>query len=265
MTGLSRARTLGLFGLLVVALLFGAPVLALLLRLPWDRAADLIGRREVLDALKLSLWTATTSAILAAAFGLPVALWLSSGRGPVRAMARVLVTLPMVLPPVVGGLLLLLAFGRSGVFGSVLDEWFGIGLPFTSGAVITAQAWIAMPFFVLTVENGIRGLDQRPLEAARTLGASPAQAFFAVTLPAIRPTIATGTVIAWARALGEFGATITFAGNLRGETRTMPLQVYAGFQSDPDTAIVTSFVLLTIAVIVLVLSRNHWLPRSTDR
>jgi len=172
----------------------------------------------------------------------------------------VLVTLPMVLPPVVGGVAMLLAYGRNGIVGAPLDKWLGLALPFTSQGVIVAETYVAMPFFVLTVEGGLRSLDPRFGDAAATLGAGPWRVFRTITVPMIAPSLRAGLLVAWARALGEFGATITFAGNLAGKTRTMPLAVYVALETAPDAAIVLSLLLVVTAGSVLILLRRQWFP-----
>jgi molybdate transport system permease protein len=172
----------------------------------------------------------------------------------------VLVTLPMVLPPVVGGVAMLLAYGRKGIVGAPLDEWFGVVLPFTTGGVVLAETYVAMPFFVLTAEAGLRSFDRRHAAAAATLGAGPWRTFRTVTMPLIAPSLQAGIVVAWARALGEFGATITFAGNLAGQTRTMPLAVYVALETEPEAAIVLSLVLVLVSGVLLFLLRKQWFP-----
>jgi molybdate transport system permease protein len=192
--------------------------------------------------------------------GLPLAVWLAAGASRLHTVVRVLVTLPMVLPPVVGGVAMLLADGRGGIVGAPAEEWLGIALPFTTGGVVVAETWVAMPFFVLTVEAGLRSLDRRYGDAAASLGAGPWRVFRTVTLPMIAPSLRAGLLVAWARALGEFGATITFAGNLAGETRTLPLAVYTALETEPDAAIVLSLVLVAISAAVLLALRKQWFP-----
>jgi molybdate transport system permease protein len=178
---------------------------------------------------------------------------------PGRNLLRALTTLPMVLPPVVGGIALFLAFGRRGLVGSWLDSAFGITIPFTTAAVVMAETFVAMPFLIITVEAGLRSMDRRYEEAARTLGAKRWTVFTRVTLPLIGPSLFAGAVLCWARALGEFGATITFAGNFPGTTQTMPLTVYLALQDNPDQAIALSLVLLALSVAILALLRERWL------
>jgi len=191
--------------------------------------------------------------------GLPLAWALATVDLPGRGFIRALCTLSMVLPPVIGGVALTFALGRRGVLGQYLDRWFGITLPFTTAGVVIAQTFVAMPFLVITVEAALRQLDLRVEDASRTLGASRSYTFWRVTLPAIRPALAAGAVLAWARALGEFGATITFAGNFPGRTQTMPLAVYISLETNPDEAIVLALVLIVISFTVLVALRDRWL------
>ena len=244
----------------VALLLFVAPLVGLAYAAPWAELVGLLDAPETLSAMGLSLQCSLLSAALCVALGLPLATWLAHGDGFLRKVARVVTTLPMVLPPVVGGIALLLAFGPKGVVGAPLEAWFGVELPFTRGAVVLATTYVAMPFFVLTVESGLRSFDPRYVDAATTLGASPWRAFVTVTLPMIAPSLRAGLLIAWARALGEFGATITFAGSFEGRTRTLPLAVYHALESKPAAAIALSIVLLAISAAVLFLLRKKWFP-----
>ncbi|MFD3588450.1 molybdate ABC transporter permease subunit [Streptomyces sp. NPDC058683] len=238
------------------------PLLALLLRAPWGSLPSLLTSTEVWQALQLSLLSATAATAVSLVLGVPLAWLLARTEFPGRGLVRALVTLPLVLPPVVGGVALLLALGRNGVVGQWLDSWFGITLPFTTTAVVIAESFVAMPFLVISVEGTLRAADPRYEEAATTLGASRFTAFRRVTLPLIAPGIAAGSVLAWARALGEFGATITFAGNFPGRTQTMPLAVYLALQNDPDAAIALSLVLLTVSIAVLAGLRDRWMTAS---
>ncbi|MEU9158183.1 ABC transporter permease [Streptomyces sp. NPDC048417] len=238
------------------------PLVALLLRAPWGSLPSLLTSTEVWQALQLSLLSATAATAVSVVLGVPLAWLLARTDFPGRGLVRALVTLPLVLPPVVGGVALLLALGRNGVVGQWLDSWFGITLPFTTTAVVIAESFVAMPFLVISVEGTLRAADPRYEEAATTLGASRFTAFRRVTLPLIAPGIAAGSVLAWARALGEFGATITFAGNFPGRTQTMPLAVYLALQNDPDAAIALSLVLLTVSIAVLAGLRDRWMTAS---
>lgn len=244
---------------LVAIAFFALPFVGLLWRAPWSTAWDVLRDHDVRTALWLSIRCSLAAAGFALAFGVPLAWLLARVRFPGRGVVRALCTLSMVLPPVVGGVALFFSFGRRGLFGQYLDRWFGIRLPFTTWGVVVAQTFVAMPFLVLTVEASLRQLDGRFEEAARTLGASRWYVFRRVTLPAIRPALIAGSVLAWARALGEFGATITFAGNYPGTTQTMPLVTYVALESNPDEALILSLVLIAVSFAVLVGLRDRWL------
>ncbi|MGW0883397.1 molybdate ABC transporter permease subunit [Streptomyces sp. NPDC002671] len=245
-------------GVLALAFLL-LPLVALLIRAPWRSLPDQLTSTEVWQALQLSLVSATAATAVSLVLGVPLAWLLARTDFPGRGLVRALVTLPLVLPPVVGGVALLLALGRNGVVGKWLDSWFGITLPFTTTGVVVAEAFVAMPFLVISVEGTLRAADPRYEEAATTLGASRFTAFRRVTLPLIAPGVAAGAVLAWARALGEFGATITFAGNFPGRTQTMPLAVYLALQNDPEAAISLSLVLLAVSIAVLAGLRERWM------
>ncbi len=235
------------------------PVLGLVVRAPWRDLAGLLGQPEAQDALRLSLICATSATALCLALGVPLAWLLARGDFPGRSLIRALVTVPLVLPPVVGGVALLAALGRRGVVGGPLNDWLGVQLPFTTVAVVLAEAFVALPFLVLSVEGALRATDRRYEEAAATLGASRWQVLRRVTIPLAAPGILAGAVLAWARALGEFGATVTFAGSFPGRTRTMPVEVYLALQRDPAAAIALSLVLLVVSVAVLAALRERWL------
>ncbi|WP_426565761.1 ABC transporter permease [Angustibacter sp. McL0619] len=241
------------------------PLLALLIRAPWRALPELLSGDQVASALKLSLVSATLATGVCLVLGVPLAWVLARSRVPGTALLRALVTVPLVLPPVVGGVALLMALGRRGVVGQYLDSWFGITLPFTPAAVVIAEAFVAMPFLVLTLEGAFRSADRGMDEAAVTLGASRITVFRRVTLPLVAPSLVAGAVLAWARALGEFGATITFAGNFPGRTQTMPVATYIALQTDPDAAIALSLVLLAVSVTVLVLLRDSWLRTGVNQ
>ncbi|MEV6022069.1 molybdate ABC transporter permease subunit [Streptomyces sp. NPDC052036] len=238
------------------------PLVALLIRAPWRTLPAQLTSTEVWQALQLSLVSATAATALSLVLGVPLAWLLARTDFPGRRLVRALVTLPLVLPPVVGGVALLLALGRNGVVGRWLDTWFGITLPFTTAGVVVAEAFVAMPFLVISVEGTLRAADARYEEAAATLGASRFTAFRRVTLPLVAPGVAAGSVLAWARALGEFGATITFAGNFPGRTQTMPLAVYLALQNDPAAAMALSLVLLAVSIAVLAGLRDRWTTAS---
>lgn len=234
------------------------PLVGLLVRAPWPTLGRRLLSAEVRDALVLSLTTATAATAVSLLLGVPLAWLLARTRFPGRRVVRALVTVPLVLPPVVGGVALLLVLGRNGLLGRYLYEWTGYSLPFTTAGVVVAQVFVAMPFLVVSVEGALRGTDRRYEEAAATLGASRWTVFRRVTLPMVAPGVLAGAVLCWSRALGEFGATIMFAGNFPGRTQTVPLAVYLAMQRSPEAAIVLSLVLLAVSVLVLVLLRDRW-------
>jgi molybdate transport system permease protein len=240
-------------------LLFVVPLAALVVRAPWNQVGSALIAPETATALGLSLFCSITATAVALVLGIPLALVLSRTTGTLRSVLRALTTLPMVLSPVVGGVALLLALGRRGLLGGLLYQAVGIQIPFTTAAAVIAETFVAMPFLVIAVEGGLRSLDQRYEEAARALGANSWRVFVRVTLPLLRPAIFAGAVLCWARALGEFGATITFAGNLPGRTQTVPLAVYVALETRPEGAIVLSLVLLVVSLAILVALRDRWL------
>jgi molybdate transport system permease protein len=241
---------------------FTVPLVGLLGRVDWAGLADALSAPSVREALRLSLVCSFAATGISLALGVPLAWLLARGAFPGRRVVRALVLLPLVVPPVVGGVALLLAFGRSGFLGGWLYDAFGIQLTFNTAGVVLAETFVAMPFLVITVEGALRSVDRRYEEAAATLGAGRGVVFRRVTLRLILPSIAAGAALAWARALGEFGATITFAGNIQGRTQTAPLAVYLLLETDPDAAVAVSVVLLAVAVVVLVVLRDRWMVRS---
>lgn len=244
-----------LLGLAFLAL----PLAGLLARAPWSTLPQRLTEPGVLAALRLSLLTATLATLLCLLLGVPLAWLLARVEFPGRRLVRALVTVPLVLPPVVGGVALLLVFGRRGLIGDWLDRVFGLTLPFTTTGVVLAEAFVAMPFLVIAVEGALRGADRRYEEAAATLGAGRWTTFTHVTVPLVAPGLAAGAVLCWARALGEFGATITFAGNYPGRTQTMPLAVYLALETDVEAAIVLSLILLVVSVVILAGLRDRWI------
>ena len=245
-------------GLVALAFLV-IPLLGLLAQAPWGSFLEIITSSTALDALRLSLITSLSATAFAALVGIPLAWLLAREVLPLTRLWRALVLVPLLLPPVVSGVGLLVAFGRRGLVGGYLYDSFGIQLPFTTAGVIVAEAFVAMPFLVITLEGAFRTLDRRYEDAAMTLGASSWTVFRRVTLPLVGPSVVAGAVLCWARALGEFGATITFAGNFPGVTQTMPLAVYTALEEDRSTAIALSIVLLAVCVGVLVALRGRYL------
>jgi molybdate transport system permease protein len=243
------AVAVGLTGLVVF---FGLPLAGLLWRAPWSDVTSVVRDHAAHEALRLSLICSFSATALSVLFGIPIAWLLARGRMAGLNVIRAVAMLPLVLPPVVGGVALFYAFGRRGLIGQWLDQWFGIRLPFTIWAAIIAETFVAMPFFVITVEGALRGLDTRYEEAAATYGAGSWTILRRVTLPMIGPSIAAGMALTWARALGEFGATITFAGNFPGKTQTLPLAIYLAFENNDPAGIILSILLLAISIVVLV-------------
>jgi molybdate transport system permease protein len=235
------------------------PLVGLLQRAPWGDLVDELTAPVVRDALALSLVTSIAATAVSLVLGVPLAWVLARVAFPGRALVRGAVTLPMVLPPVVGGAALLFALGRRGLVGSWLDDAFGVQLPFTTAGVVVANTFVAMPFLVVSVEGALRAGDRRYEDAAATLGAGRWAVLTRVTLPLVRPSLVAGALLCWARALGEFGATITFAGNLPGRTQTMPLAVFLALERDRGAAIALSLVLVAVSLTVLVLLRDRWL------
>jgi molybdate transport system permease protein len=247
---------------IIAVLFFALPLVGLLWRAPWSSAWHYLTQDDVVTALRLSMYCSLWATALSIVFGVPLAWMLARVDFPGRGVVRALCTLSMVLPPVVGGVALFFALGRQGIVGQYLDDWFGITLPFTTAGVVVAQTFVAMPFLVITVEASLRQLDDRFEDASRTLGGSRWYTFRRVTMPAIRPALVAGAVLAWARAMGEFGATITFAGNFPGTTQTMPLAVYLSLETNPEEAIVLALLLIAISFAVLVALRDRWFGRA---
>jgi molybdate transport system permease protein len=238
------------------AALFFLPLLGLLWRMPWSGLGDALLTPEALSAMRLSVVCSIAATVVSIVLGVPLA-WVQA-RAQFRgvAMLRGLTLAPVVLPPVVGGVALLAVFGRRGLLGQWLEP-LGITLPFTTAGAILAETFVAMPFLVLTMEGAFRGLDRRLEDAARTLGASQWTVLRRVTLPLVRPSLAAGAALCWARALGEFGATITFAGNFPGRTQTIPLAVYLELERRPEAGMALSLVLLAVSLTILVALRGR--------
>lgn len=232
------------------AVFLAVPLLAMLARVPWGRLPALLASPAARDALGLSLATCLLSTVLSLVVGLPLALVLARGRGRWAVVGRTLATIPMVLPPVVAGLALLVAVGRRSWIGGWLGS-VGLDLAFTTAAVVVAQTFVAMPYLVVSVEGALRTAQDDYAVVAAGLGASPTTVLRRVTLPLIAPAIASGSALAFARALGEFGATLTFAGSLQGVTRTLPLEIYLQREADTDTAIALSVVLIGLAAVLV--------------
>jgi molybdate transport system permease protein len=244
---------------LLGVLFLAVPALALVIRAPWSSLAQIYRDNDVLTALRISIVTSVEATVVSLLLGVPLAWVLARVRIPGIRVVRAFVLLPLVLPPLVGGIALLLALGRNGIVGRYLDSWFGIDLPFTQHGIVIAQTFVAMPFLVITMEAAFRAGDRGLEEAAATLGARRGRVFTRVTLPLVLPSIVAGTVLCWARALGEFGATILFGGNNPGTTQTMTTELYSAFNAQPQDAVALSLVLMLVAVIIICALRDRWL------
>jgi molybdate transport system permease protein len=234
----------------------------MVVRAPWRHAWSIITDPQIRTALRLSLICSLSATAISFVLGLPLAWVQARFRFRGRSILRAVTTLPVVLPPVVGGLALLLAFGRNGMVGRYLFEWFNVRLPFTTAGAVVAETFVSMPFLVLSMEGAFAGSDLRLEEAAATLGASRWTVLTKVTLPGLRPALVAAGVLCWARALGEFGATITFAGNFPGTTQTVPLSVYQAFETNPPAAIMLSLLLVAISLIILIALRHRLVLRT---
>ncbi|GAB78396.1 molybdate transport system permease protein [Austwickia chelonae] len=246
-----------------IALTFVAlPLAGIATRIPWARVPHLLTSQTSLDALRLSLTTCLASTTLCLALGLPLALLLSRSHHRWTTLVRTLVTVPMVLPPVVAGLALLTTLGRRGLLGTTLSTW-GIEIGFTTLAVVLAQTFVAMPYLVTAVEGALRAAGHDREDVAATLGASPTFVLTRITWPTMLPAVASGTALSFARSLGEFGATLTFAGSLQGVTRTLPLEIYLQRESDTDSALALALVLIIVAAATV--AATGWAARLTPR
>ncbi len=243
---------------LATALLL-APLAGLVTRSPWARLPELLAEEALRQAMWISVLTATLATLVCVVLGLPLAWVLARTEVRGRALLRGLVAVPLVMPPVVAGVALLAAFGRTGLVGAPLRDLFGVTVPFTTVAVVLAHTFVALPFFVLSVEGALRATSREYDAVAATLGADRWTTFRRVTLPLVLPGVGAGMLLAWARSLGEFGATITFAGNYPGTTQTMPLLIYSRLQGDPEAAYALGLLLLAFSLLVLAVLRERWL------
>ena len=260
MTGRGRrVPWLSVLGALVAFAFILLPLIGLVQQVAWANLWTDLSSPEATSALRLSVVCSLWATAFAAVLGVPLAWVLARVEFPGRPIVRALVLLPLVIPPVVGGVGLFYAFGRYGLVGQYLHDWFGVQLTFSTTGAVMAETFVAMPFFVITVEAALRTMDRRYEDAAATLGARRLTVARRVTLPLILPGLLAGAALAWARALGEFGATITFAGNIQGRTQTTPLAVYLLLESKPEVAVGLSIVLLAVCVAVLALLRERWL------
>lgn len=259
-TGPAKSRpSIAVSAVALLAIMYLAlPVIALLQRAPWTDLPTLLRSESIVKALGISLLVSLVAAALAVLIGTPLAVTMANLSPRLHRLARPIVLLPMVLPPVIGGAALLFALGRRGLVGQLLESWFGVSLPFSTAGAIAAATFVALPFYVIAVESSIRSIDPELIEAAETMGADAASTLRWVILPTIRPAALAGAALAWARAVGEFGATITFAGNLEGRTQTLPLAAFQSLQAGrTDEALAISVVLLGVSVIVLASLRDH--------
>lgn len=237
---------------------FAIPLVGLLWHTPWSDLPQIVSSPVVSEALWLSLVSSISATAIALVIGVPLAWLLARVEFPGRRLVRGLVLVPLVLPPVVGGAALLFALGRRGLVGEPLYEYTGLVLPFSLWGVVLATTFVAMPFLVITVEGALRNLDQRYEGAAASLGAGRWTVLRRVTLPMVGPSVVAGLVLTWARAFGEFGATVTFAGNLQGRTQTLPLAVFVALESDRTVALAISLLMVVVALIVLIALRERW-------
>ena len=240
------------------------PLVGLLWRAPWGELSETLTDSSVLEALRISFIASTGALVGCLVLGVPLAWVLARVSFPGRSVVRGLVLVPMVLPPVVGGVALLLAFGPRGLLGGAFEA-FGVTVPFTTAATVVAATFVSLPFLVLSVEAAFVSVDAELEDVAATLGGSSWHIFRTVTLPLVRPALISGATLAWARSLGEFGATITFAGSIAGVTQTMPLAVYEVLPTDPDAALTLSLMLLVISASVIVALRSAWLTPLVSR
>lgn len=237
------------------ALFIMLPIVAMATRVEWSQFVSLVTSESSLQALELSVRTSTASTVVCLVLGVPLALTLARSSFPGQGLVRSLVLLPLVLPPVVGGIALLYTFGRQGLLGRSMDV-LGIQVAFSTTAVVIAQAFVAMPFLVVSLEGSLRTAGRRYEAVAATLGAKPTTVLRRITVPLVLPGLVSGAVLSFARSLGEFGATLTFAGSLEGVTRTLPLEIYVQREANPDAAVALSFVLVGVAVVVVGLARR---------
>jgi molybdate transport system permease protein len=253
------------FGAAIGVLFLGLPILGLMKRVVWSSLWSQLTDAATLEALRISLYASVCATAIALVLGLPLAWVLARMQFKTRRVIRALILLPMVLPPVVGGVALLGAYGKSnGLLGGVLNDLFGIQLTYSLWGVVIAEAFVALPFLVLALEGGLRAIDAKYEESAAVMGAGDYSRFRLVVLPLLRPSLAAGLLLAWARALGEFGATITFAGNIQGRTQTTPLAVYSMLESNPEGAYALSFLLVAVCVGVLIGLRDRWISGGTQ-
>jgi molybdate transport system permease protein len=235
------------------ALFVIVPLIAILLKIDWPNFLPLVSSESSRAALVLSLKTAAASTLVCILLGVPMAMVLARSQFHGLSVLRALVLLPLVLPPVVGGIALLYTFGRQGLLGAHFDLW-GIRIAFSTTAVVLAQSFVSLPFLVVSLEGALRSAGTGYENIAATLGARPTTVLRTVTVPLVLPGLVSGAVLAFARSLGEFGATLTFAGSLQGVTRTLPLEIYLQRETDADAAVALSLLLITVAAVIVIVS-----------
>ena len=256
----SRTPRFVIFGAIVGVLFLTLPIVGLMKRVAWSTLWSQLIDEVTLQALRASLYASFCATTFALILGLPLAWVLARVQFGARRLVRAMILLPMVIPPVVGGVALLGAYGKSnGLLGGVLNDVFGVQLTYSLWGVVIAETFVALPFLVLALEGGLRSIDTKYEESAAVMGAGDFARFRLVVLPLLRPSLVSGLLLAWARALGEFGATITFAGNIQGRTQTTPLAVYSLLESNPESAYALSFVLVAVCIAVLVGLRDRWI------
>jgi molybdate transport system permease protein len=243
----------------LAAALLVVPLVTLVVGTPWGSLVQQLGTSAVRDALRITALASLATVVACLLLGTPLAWLLARVDFPGRSVLRAAVAVPLVLPPVVAGVALTTALGRNGALGSLLRETTGLTIPYTTTAVVIAHTFVSMPFYVLAVEGALRASGEQYDVVAATLGADRWTTFRRVTLPLAMPGVLAGAVLAWARSLGEFGATITFAGNFPGTTQTMPSLIYTELQADPEVAKTLSMILLLVSLVVLAALRNRWL------
>jgi molybdate transport system permease protein len=259
--GIGKAPAVLVVPAVLGSALLVVPVVSLIWRTPWSDFWSEVTSTPVLQALWLTALASAATVVVCLVLGTPLAWLLARVDFRGRSLLRAAVIVPLVLPPVVAGVALITALGRTGLVGRWLYEWFGLTLPFTTTAVVIAHTFVSIPFYILSVEGALRASGEQFDLVAATLGADRWTTFRRVTLPLAMPGVIAGSVLAWARSLGEFGATITFAGNYPGTTQTMPSKIYTALQSEPDVARTMSMILLIVSVGVLALLRDRWLTR----
>ncbi|MEC7844388.1 MAG: ABC transporter permease [Actinomycetota bacterium] len=246
-------------GALITSIFLIVPFIGLSQRTPWSMFFQIVSEDDVVQSITLSLIVATSATIICFLLGLPLGWVLARSQARGLKVIRAIVLLPMVLPPVAGGTALLFALGRKGFIGEKLDSWLGITLPFTTAGAVVAATFVSLPFFVLAIETAASQLDPQFEESSLSLGATPTRTFFTTSLPMVKSAIFAGIALSWARALGEFGATITFAGDNPERTRTLPLQLFVALETNPERAVVLGMLMVVISLSVLVALRGRWI------